>query len=228
LGLQLHGNLFVQFGFVVKDRDAGEALTAGVASLPQQGLGRHRARGGAFRRAIARHAPRGEGKGDGLAPTGDLFHDRLLIDGKAEGATDFGVVEGRPGDVEPVKVGGEERGGVEIGPPAQFGHDEGWDQSFVQEDIGLAGGVEVEGGAGAGDGEGVDPVEANPIAGVVMRVLFQGDPVVDPPGLQAVGTAAHPVLRTGPAVAIFFHGGPVDGKIGGEGGEGGKEGDGIF
>ena len=113
-------------------------------------------------------------------------------------------------------------------PAAQFGHDEGWDQSFVQEDIGLAGGVEVEGGAGAGDGEGVDPVEANPIARVVMRVLFQGDPVVDPPGLQAVGTAAHPVLRPGPAVAIFFHGGPVDGKIGGEGGEGGKEGDGIF
>ena len=81
LGLDLDGHLLIEFRLVVENGDARKPFAVGIAGLAEESFGRDRTEGGSGRGSIAGHAAGREGKGDGFAPTGDPFHDGLLIDG---------------------------------------------------------------------------------------------------------------------------------------------------
>ena len=227
LGLDFDGDLFVQLRFVVEERDAGKAFPLGEAGQFQEALGGGGVGGKTFGGAVIGDSGGSEGLGDWLMAAGDFFDDGFFIEGESEGAANANILEGGASDIEAVEVGGEKRAGVEIGTAAQVGQHEGGDEAFIEEEIGLAGGVEIEGGTGPGDGEGVDAFELG-IVGVVMEgIFFEGDAVIDFPIEEAVGAVADPSFGMGPAVPIFFDGGLVNGQVGGEGGEGGKVGGGV-
>ena len=63
---------------------------------------------------------------------------------------------------------------------------------------------------------------------MVVRIFTERDTIVDLPVPQTERAVAHPIFGPGPAVTPFFHGAPVDGQIGGEGGEGWEEGGGVL
>ena len=100
-----------------------------------------------------------KGLSDRFIPASDFLDDRLLIDGQGKGTADADILKGGTGDVEAIEVGGKKWAGVKVGASAKLGQHEGGNETFIEKEVGLTGGVEIEGGARAGDREGVDSLE---------------------------------------------------------------------
>ena len=158
----------------------------------------------------------------------DLFRDDLLVDGEGKGTPHPPIVEGRPADVEAIKICGEQGAGMKIRSSAEFGEDQRRDHSFVEQDIGLTGGVEVECRACAVDGKSINPIDLDALRGVIKGVLFEGNTVINFPIQQPVWTVPDPVFRPDPSVFEFFNRTMMNGEVGGKGGQGGKKRSRVF
>lgn len=227
LGLNLNGDLLVEFGFIIKEGDAGEAAALGKAGKFEEALGGGGIGGKAGGGMIIGDAAGGERLGDGLVPAGNFIDEGFFIESEGEGAAHADILEGRAGNIKAVKVGGKKGAGMKIGSAPKKREHEGRDESFIEEEICLAGGVEIKSGAGAGNGEGINAGQADPSGAMVEGIFFERDAIVYFPSEEAVGAIADPGGGLGPTIAVLSDGGGVNGEVGGEGGERGKVGEGM-
>ena len=117
---------------------------------------------------------------------------------------------------------------MEVGALFEFVQELVGDEPLVHEEVGLARGVEVEGGVGFADGEDVDAFHGDAVAVPVMGVAFKPDAVVDAPLFQDVGAVADEFAGLGPVVGEAFDRGEVDRGEGDEGAEVEEVGGGVF
>ena len=106
LGLDFDGDLFVQFRFIVEERDTGKALALGEAGQFEEALGGGGVGGKTLGGTVIGDSGGSEGLGDWFMAAGDFFDDGFFIEGESEGAANANILEGGASDIEAVEVGG--------------------------------------------------------------------------------------------------------------------------